>query len=159
MVPGSARHSRQLGHLLLGQAARAGQLADGGADAFAEVARADGSACACACARARAALAHSLAGCQYIGAHAIVSAGPLYAQSMEEVMDSAFAGINAVVTGASRGLGRALAVELAGAGARVVLVARASAELDAAVAAIRDAGGVAHALAADVRGQQGLHAI
>src|SRR5260370_14945961 len=157
MVPGSARHSRQLGHLLLGQAARAAQLADVGGDALAEVARADGSACACACARARAALAHSLAGCQYIGAHAIVSAGPLYAQSMEEVMDSAFAGINAVVTGASRGLGRALAVELAGAGAPAGLVARASAELDAAVPAIRDAGGVPHPAAAGAGDKQGLH--
>jgi NAD(P)-dependent dehydrogenase (short-subunit alcohol dehydrogenase family) len=78
---------------------------------------------------------------------------------MEEAMDSSFAGVNAVITGASRGLGRALAVELAAAGARVVLVARASADLDAAVAAIRAAGGVAHALAADVGDKQAIHAI
>ena len=66
---------------------------------------------------------------------------------------------NAVVTGASRGLGRALAVELADAGARVVLVARESAELHSAVAAIRDAGGQAHAIAADLGDKQAIHAI
>jgi NAD(P)-dependent dehydrogenase (short-subunit alcohol dehydrogenase family) len=56
----------------------------------------------------------------------------------------------AVVTGAGRGLGRALAEQLAAAGARVVLVARSQTELSAAVEAIRAAGGEAHALTADV---------
>ncbi len=54
-----------------------------------------------------------------------------------------------LVTGASRGLGRALAGELARRGARVVCVARGAAALDEAVAAIRGDGGEAHALAAD----------
>jgi NAD(P)-dependent dehydrogenase (short-subunit alcohol dehydrogenase family) len=70
-----------------------------------------------------------------------------------------FAKLNAVVTGASRGLGRALAVGLARAGARVVLVARPSADLDDAVAFIRAAGGEAHALPADVGDKNAIHAI
>ena len=68
-------------------------------------------------------------------------------------------GTSALVTGASRGLGRALAVELAAAGARVVLVARESADLHAAVAAARATGGDAHALAADIGDKQAIHAI
>jgi NAD(P)-dependent dehydrogenase (short-subunit alcohol dehydrogenase family) len=56
----------------------------------------------------------------------------------------------AIVTGASRGLGRALARQLAAAGARVVLVARSGPELEQAVRRIRDAGGEAHGLVFDV---------
>src|SRR6478609_9135828 len=67
--------------------------------------------------------------------------------------------VNAIVTGASRGLGRALAVELASKGANVVLVARESEELHAAVAEIRAAGGNAHAVAADVGDKEAIHAI
>jgi NAD(P)-dependent dehydrogenase (short-subunit alcohol dehydrogenase family) len=67
--------------------------------------------------------------------------------------------LNAIVTGASRGLGRALAVELARAGAKVVLVARESEDLHAAVAEIRAAGGTAHAVAADLGDKQAIHAI
>jgi NAD(P)-dependent dehydrogenase (short-subunit alcohol dehydrogenase family) len=67
--------------------------------------------------------------------------------------------LNAIITGASRGLGRALAVELARQGARVVLVARESRELHDAVAEIRAAGGTAHAVAADLGDKQAIHAI
>jgi NAD(P)-dependent dehydrogenase (short-subunit alcohol dehydrogenase family) len=56
----------------------------------------------------------------------------------------------ALVTGASRGLGAALARQLAAKGARVVLVARGAEALEAVAAAIREAGGEAHALRADV---------
>ena len=55
-----------------------------------------------------------------------------------------------LVTGASRGLGRELAKQLAAEGARVVLVARGEAELAAVVEEIRAAGGEAHGLAFDV---------
>jgi NAD(P)-dependent dehydrogenase (short-subunit alcohol dehydrogenase family) len=66
---------------------------------------------------------------------------------------------NALVTGASRGLGRALARALAAAGARVVLVARGRPELDAAVAEIRAEGGIAHAVVADVGDKRAIHRI
>lgn len=59
-------------------------------------------------------------------------------------------GKSALVTGASRGLGRALAEQLAAAGARVVLVARSQSDVAAVAQAIRHAGGEAHALAYDV---------
>jgi NAD(P)-dependent dehydrogenase (short-subunit alcohol dehydrogenase family) len=55
-----------------------------------------------------------------------------------------------VVTGASRGLGAALAKALGKAGARLVLVAREAEGLEAVAAEIRAAGGEAHAFAADV---------
>lgn len=55
-----------------------------------------------------------------------------------------------VVTGASRGLGRALSEELAGRGARVALVARGEALLGEVVEAIRARGGRAWGIAADV---------
>ena len=56
----------------------------------------------------------------------------------------------ALITGASRGLGRALAEALAARGAPVVLTARDPEPLREATEAIRARGGVAHALPADV---------
>jgi len=64
-----------------------------------------------------------------------------------------------VVTGASRGLGRALAEELAARGDEVVLVARSSAPLEDVVAGIRARGGRAHAIAADVGDKHAIHRI
>src|SRR2546430_1313598 len=58
--------------------------------------------------------------------------------------------MTALVTGGSRGLGRALGEALAAAGARVVLVAREAGPLEQAAAAIRARGGEAHGVAADV---------
>jgi gluconate 5-dehydrogenase len=56
----------------------------------------------------------------------------------------------ALVTGASRGLGRDFAVTLAGAGATVVCAARTAPDLEATVASIIRDGGKAEALALDV---------
>src|SRR5215212_2595515 len=63
----------------------------------------------------------------------------------------------ALVTGASRGLGRALAEQLARAGARVVLVARSEPELTRVADAIRSTGGEAHALIADVSRKEDVY--
>jgi NAD(P)-dependent dehydrogenase (short-subunit alcohol dehydrogenase family) len=66
-------------------------------------------------------------------------------------------GKSALVTGASRGLGRALATRLAEAGTRVVLVARSEPELNQAAQAIVEAGGEAHALPFDVSRKQDIY--
>jgi len=66
-------------------------------------------------------------------------------------------GRSALVTGASRGLGAALARELARAGARVVLVARGAQELETVAAAIRGEGGEAHALPGDLGAKEDIH--
>lgn len=65
----------------------------------------------------------------------------------------------ALVTGASRGLGRALAEALAARGARVALVAREPGPLDDVVAGIRARGGVAHAIAGDIADKTAIHRI
>lgn len=56
----------------------------------------------------------------------------------------------AVVTGASRGIGRAIALQLAASGARVVLSARSQAALDDLAAEIAAAGGEALAVPTDI---------
>jgi meso-butanediol dehydrogenase/(S,S)-butanediol dehydrogenase/diacetyl reductase len=56
----------------------------------------------------------------------------------------------ALVTGASRGIGRASMLALAGEGATVVGVARSAGELEALAAVIKAEGGAAHAVPADV---------
>jgi NAD(P)-dependent dehydrogenase (short-subunit alcohol dehydrogenase family) len=56
----------------------------------------------------------------------------------------------AIVTGASRGIGRAIAELFAAEGARVVLTARTAADLDAVASAIESAGGSAVAVPADI---------
>ncbi len=60
------------------------------------------------------------------------------------------AGQVAIVTGAGRGIGKAIAAALASEGARVVLSARTVAEVESAAAAIRASGGQATAVRADV---------
>ncbi|HEX7841728.1 MAG TPA: SDR family oxidoreductase [Kofleriaceae bacterium] len=68
-------------------------------------------------------------------------------------------GQGALVTGASRGLGRALAEQLAARGARVALVAREAGPLGDVVAEIRAKGGDAHAIAADISDKAAIHRI
>ncbi len=68
-------------------------------------------------------------------------------------------GTRVLITGASRGLGAALAKELAARGAKLALVARGESDLNAVVAAIRSASGDAHAIVADVGDKDEVYAI
>lgn len=65
----------------------------------------------------------------------------------------------AVVTGAGKGLGRAIALAYAGQGAKVVLAARSQPDLDALVGEIEAAGGAALAVATDVTSKSDIEAL
>jgi 3-oxoacyl-[acyl-carrier protein] reductase len=64
----------------------------------------------------------------------------------------------AMVTGAGRGIGRAIALSLAAQGAAVSVLARTEEEIAATAALISDAGGRAIALRLDVRDAAAVHA-
>jgi NAD(P)-dependent dehydrogenase (short-subunit alcohol dehydrogenase family) len=65
-------------------------------------------------------------------------------------MSAPFEGRAALVTGAGRGIGRAIALEMAAGGARVGLLARSLGQLDQVAETVRDFGGVAAVLPADL---------
>lgn len=71
---------------------------------------------------------------------------------------STLAGRIALVTGASQGIGRACALELAKAGATVALAARNVDKLAEVAAEITAAGGAAHAFALDVASEESIKA-
>jgi NAD(P)-dependent dehydrogenase (short-subunit alcohol dehydrogenase family) len=68
-----------------------------------------------------------------------------------------FTDTRALITGGGRGLGAALARALAAKGAQVVLAARTQAEVEAVAADIRSAGGIAHALTADLTDKEAIY--
>jgi len=68
-------------------------------------------------------------------------------------------GKSALITGGSRGLGRALALRLSAEGAKVALVARHQKELNETVNEIRKNGGIAFGIVADVGDKEGVYPI
>ncbi len=68
-------------------------------------------------------------------------------------------GKSVLITGGSRGLGRALALKLAGKGAKVAIVARQKAELDEVVGEIIRNGGTAFGIVADVGDKESIYPI
>ncbi|MEQ1948682.1 MAG: SDR family NAD(P)-dependent oxidoreductase [Bryobacteraceae bacterium] len=75
-------------------------------------------------------------------------------QTPTDAASKPFTGKTAIVTGASKGIGRAIAQRLARDGANVVITARDQTALDSVVAEIRATGGKAVALALDLRQQE-----
>jgi gluconate 5-dehydrogenase len=76
---------------------------------------------------------------------------------MANLLNEDFSDRVVVVTGGGRGLGRAIALGFASAGARVAIIGRDAATLDEAAASLTDAGdGSAHAYAADVSDESAM---
>lgn len=73
--------------------------------------------------------------------------------------DRALAGRGAIITGGGRGIGEAIALELAGAGASVVLAARTADEVEGVAERCRALGATSHALVADVAEREQVEAL
>lgn len=71
-------------------------------------------------------------------------------------MDFRIAGRIAFVAGGSKGMGREAALALGAEGCRVLVVARGQAAIDAAVTEIRDRGGTAQGVSADLTSRDGI---
>ncbi|MGI8742499.1 MAG: SDR family NAD(P)-dependent oxidoreductase [Bryobacteraceae bacterium] len=69
-------------------------------------------------------------------------------------MGNTLAGCVALITGASRGLGKVMAISLAGAGAKLALVSRDATQLEETAAAVREAGSEAHVFPTDVTSEE-----
>ncbi|MEZ6093828.1 MAG: 3-oxoacyl-[acyl-carrier-protein] reductase [Pirellulaceae bacterium] len=76
-----------------------------------------------------------------------------------ESMKVDLSGQTAIVTGASQGLGRAIAIALGQAGAKVACVARNAEKLADTVAAIKDAGGEAEAFSCSVSDRESVEKV
>jgi NAD(P)-dependent dehydrogenase (short-subunit alcohol dehydrogenase family) len=86
-----------------------------------------------------------------VGAAAPVARGLInLVPGLRPSLESAIDGRTVLVTGASSGIGRALAVKVAGAGGRALLVARRARELEELRRGIEAGGGVAHVYPADL---------
>ncbi|PQO36478.1 3-oxoacyl-[acyl-carrier-protein] reductase [Blastopirellula marina] len=68
-------------------------------------------------------------------------------------------GLTAIVTGASQGIGKSIAIAMAARGAKVAVVARNAAKLADTVAAIEAAGGVAEAYSCDVTKRESVEEV
>src|SRR4051794_7386905 len=74
-------------------------------------------------------------------------------------MDKKLTGKTALITGASKGLGKAMAMALGAAGAKVALISRNRAQLDGVSGEIRKAGGDAHVFVVDVTSEDQVTAL
>lgn len=70
-----------------------------------------------------------------------------------------FSGQTALITGAGSGIGRSIAVAFAKAGAKTIIAGRRLSELEDTARIIRDAGGDALCVAADVTGEESVNAL
>jgi NAD(P)-dependent dehydrogenase (short-subunit alcohol dehydrogenase family) len=74
-------------------------------------------------------------------------------------MDKKLSGRTGLITGASKGLGKAMALALGGAGVKLALASRDKTKLEAVSAEVRQTGGEAHVFVADVTSEEQVAAL